>query len=84
MTRREQNLYSILATLFRLHRDGNHEGLAAGMKLAEVVLINPSPVQCEGVALDITKLSPPPKPAMFAGGVFFTPGREPVTPKAKS
>ncbi len=86
MTRREQNLVDILAAIVRLHRDGDQAKLAEGMKLVEAVAMFPSPVHCEGAALDLAKLSPPPpsdRPGIFNGGVFFTPGREPVTPKAK-
>lgn len=60
MTRREENLVEIIGALFRLHADGKHETLAAAMKTAEVLLLNPSPIQCEGVALDLLKLSPRP------------------------
>lgn len=74
MTRREENLVEIVGALFRLRAAGKHETLAVAMKTAEVVLLNPSPVQCEGVALDLLKLSPrPPTPAgRFKGGVFLT------------
>ena len=81
MTRREQNLVDILAALVRLHRDVDPAKLTEAMKLVEVVAMVPSPVHCEGVALDIAKLSPPPppsdRPGIFQGGVFLTPRTTP-------
>lgn len=67
MTRREENLVEIIGALVRLHADGKHESLTAAMKTAAVVLLNPSPVQCEGVALDLLKLSPVPSPVKHVG-----------------
>ena len=81
MTRREQNLVDILAALVRLHRDGDTAKLAEGVKLVEAVAMFPSPVHCEGAALDLAKLSPPPppsdRPGIFKGGVFLTPRTAP-------
>lgn len=73
MTRREENLLKVLAALFRLHRDGKSEDLGKAMRQVEVVLLNPSGIQCEGVALDLLKLSPEPerRPGIFSGGVFL-------------
>lgn len=80
MTRREQHLVDILSALVRLHRSGDAAKFDEGMKLVEAVAMYPSPVHCEGAALDLGKLSPPPsdKPGIFKGGVLFTPGREPT------
>lgn len=60
MTRREENLVEIIAALVRVHADGNRETIAAAMKTVEAIPIHPSPVHCEGVALDLLKLSPRP------------------------
>jgi hypothetical protein len=60
VTRREENLVEILGAVFRIHAEGKHETLAYAMKSVEVLLLHPSPVHCEGVALDLLKLSPRP------------------------
>ena len=75
MTRREESLVDIIGALFRLHRDGKAAELAEAMRSVEVILLNPSPVQCEGVALDLLKISPKPETAGFFSGLVYMPKR---------